>query len=358
MEIINLKKEPRHAIKSAIAELSKGNLIIYPTETCYGLGADVGNPTAINKLFSYKGNRRNQIAIAVSDHKMASQFVKLNELARNIYSNLLPGPITVISKSLGKTIKELESPHQTLGIRIPNHPWTLQLIAKFGKPVTTTSANTSGKKQPYSLSDWQKYTSNNKQTMVSLFIDAGHLGNRPTSTVVDTTLNEPSILRQGELTLKNLTSPPVTSKSPQDTTNIACQLITHTLETVPTPLIVALQGKLGAGKTQFAKGIAQALKINDTITSPTYTIMKEYPYNNGILYHIDTWRLENDDDLFATLNLNSLLKPGNVVVIEWLQKTMDLLKNLNNTYPILWIDISDKNEITRLIRHHLNLPRV
>ena len=119
-------------IKEAIRVLESGGLIIFPTETCYGLGADATNPQAIKKLFQYKSRREGKpLSIAVSDPEMAKNYVEINELAENIYQNYLPGPITVISKSLKKTAPGVDSEYGTLGIRWPDYPLVLEIIKKF-----------------------------------------------------------------------------------------------------------------------------------------------------------------------------------------------------------------------------------
>jgi len=348
------------SLKPAILALASGELVVYPTETCYGLAADATNQAAVTKLFAYKGDRHRQISVAVSSKKMAEKYVHLNSMANNFYQEFLPGPLTVISSSLHHLDSRLESAEGTLGIRFPRHPFALSLITTFGHPITATSANTSGKKEPYSLSDWHKYTTKSKQAMVSLFLDAGKLIERPTSTVIDTTLNSPEILRQGSLVLP-ASAPVFTSPSPADTRAFAAGLISKYLPlTRRFPLVIALQGELGAGKTQFAKGIARALGIPDNITSPTYTLLKEYLYNlpkySGTLYHLDTWRLSDMTELNATLHLNRLLKPGNLLVMEWAGKAKSWLQKYENEYPILLIDIKETTEHIRSISYSFSTP--
>lgn len=348
------------AIASACSALSQGELVIYPTETCYGIAVDCTNPDAVTKLLAYKGDRHRQVAIAVADRTMAKKYVTINEAGGNLYSNFLPGPITVISKSLQLVDERLESGDGGLGIRIPNYPFALELITQFGKPITATSANTSGKKEPYSLQDWQKYTTIDKQNMVSIFLDAGKLLDRPTSTVVDTTLNDPQILRQGALVIPSL-SPSYLSSSVEETQKIAQKIIAkHLSLTRKFPLILALQGDLGVGKTQFVKGIASTLGIDSNISSPTYTIMKEYPYTTskyfGTLYHLDTWRLPDPNELESTLHLSQLLKPGNILAIEWAGKAESLLKTYEKNIPILVINIEEKSVETRQITYAFSTP--
>lgn len=349
------------AIPTAIEALKRGELVIYPTETCYGLAADAANKAAVTKLLAYKGDRHRQVSIAVTDRDMAIKFVKLNEIADNLYKNLLPGPVTVISHSRHLVDERLESAEGTLGIRVPDHAFALTLIRAFGKPITATSANTSGKKEPYSLADWQKYTISSKQDVVSLFLDAGKLAERPTSTVVDTTLNEPAILRQGELLIPSLPGQSFSSESPQETHQIGATILNKHLNLLHKfPLLIALQGDLGAGKTQLAKGFALELGIDQNVPSPTYTLMREYPFTtskySGTLYHIDTWRLTDMSELDSTLGLSKILKPGNIVIMEWAGKAKSFLDAHHEDTAILLIDISEINPSTRQISYSLSTP--
>lgn len=358
MQIIDIKDND--AIKIACASLKNGELVIYPTETCYGIAADTMNSDAVTKLLAYKGDRHRQVAIAVSSKEMAQKYVTINEIADNLYTNFLPGPITVISHSKHLVDERLESAEGTLGVRIPDHSFALRLIETYGTPITTTSANTSGKKEPYSYSDWQKYTTREKQNFVSVFLDAGKLLNRPTSTVVDSTLNEPQIVRQGQLTIPAL-SQTIDTHSELETIDSAQKILSKHLSLLTRyPLIIALQGDLGVGKTQFVKGIANSLGLKNNISSPTYTILKEYPYvtskYSGILYHLDTWRLNDSNELESTIHLSKLLKPGNIIAIEWASKAKDLLKNYEIDIPILVIDIKEKDQNTRTISYALSTP--
>jgi L-threonylcarbamoyladenylate synthase len=347
-------------IKLVCEALSRGELVIYPTETCYGIAVDATNSEAVTKLLAYKGDRHRQVAIAVANQEMAEKYVEINEIAGNLYTHFLPGPITVISESKHTVDERLESATGGLGIRIPKHDFALELIKSFGKPITATSANTSGKKEPYSLSDWQTYTTKERQEVVSLFLDAGKLADRPTSTVVDTTLNDPQILRQGELIIPEL-SPSFTSNSANETLDIAKQIIAkHLPLTLRFPLILALQGELGVGKTQFVKGLASLLNITENVSSPTYTLMKEYPYAHGkyagTLYHIDTWRLADQSELESTLHLNDILKAGNIVAIEWAGKAESVLKSYEKNVPILVINIKELDENSRQISYAFSTP--
>ena len=376
------------AIPLACTALSRGELVIYPTETCYGIAVDATSHDAVTKLLTYKGDRYRQVSVAVGSRDVAQQYVEINEVADNLYRHFLPGPITVISQSRHAVDERLESSTGGLGIRIPKHDFALALLNSYGKPITATSANTSGKKEPYSLADWQKYTTIDRQQQVSLFLDAGKLADRPTSTVVDTALNDPQILRQGALVIPSL-SPSSLSHSSSETQALASKIIaTHLSLTRRFPLIIALQGELGVGKTQFVKGLASSLNIDVNVSSPTYTLMKEYPYAtqgtvpkrnsrlqvekgsaaaegtvpkgdfkySGILYHLDTWRLADPTELESTLHLSTLLKPGNIVAIEWAGKASELLKTYEKDIPILVINIKEIDVNTRQITYAFSTP--
>lgn len=356
MKIIDLKNtNQEQVISRAVKILSKGGLIIYPTETCYGLGVDAANSQAVDKLLEYKGNRaRKAISVAVSDKNMAENYAEINSTANNFYSKFLPGPVTVVSKSKNRLAPAIQAGQSTLGIRIPDHQLILKIVKNLGRPVTSTSANTSGKKPPYSLADWQKYTSDKKQAMIDLFLNAGQLKPAPPSTVVDTTLQEPKIIRQGSIDISSQSHQVFTSSSEEQTQQIAQQIFQKASHLENKPLIFALQGELGAGKTQFAKGIGQALGIKTNINSPTYSLVKEYTLKSGMLYHIDTWRLEKANDLWD-LGFKNMLKPENVIVIEWLQKVkpiLDVLKDVN----IIWVDIKSLSATQRQIRYQNSHP--
>jgi len=363
MEVLDLKKENKDkVIAKTIEILKRGGLIIYPTETCYGLGADATNPQAVAKVLQFKGERKGKpILIAVADKKMAQDYGEINEMAENLYQNFLPGPVAVVSKSKGKVAPGIESVNHTLGIRIPDYPLVLEIIRQFGRPITSTSANPSGKKSPYSLKDVLEYTSKKRLSLIDLFLDAGQLPLRPPSTVVDTTLQEPTILRQGEIFIPEIPGQNFLSNSCKETKNTA-KVIFQRLQNLLNSrcLIFALQGELGAGKTQFAKGLGEALGIKENITSPTFILLKEYKIrqldNSTIrqFFHIDTWRMQSEKDLLA-LGFNKMLQPGNIIAIEWLQKVRPVLEKAakKKNVCLVWVTIEILSETKRRIKYKI-----
>lgn len=322
-------------ISTAADILQKGGMVVYPTETCYGLGVDATNSKAVTKLLKYKYRREGKpVSIAVSDKKMAGKYADINEIAANLYKNFLPGPLTVISKSRGNLAPGIESEYKTVGIRIPNHPTIIQVIQKLGKPVTATSANVSYKKHPYSIEALLKDLPHKQQKLIDLIIDAGKLPRKETSTVVDTTLNTLNILRKGQIIFdkkgKEVLS--AVTENTEDTVNFGSMLILKYLNVLKDGvLVIALGGELGTGKTQFTKGIARQLGIEQTIKSPTFNLINEYHYKkdsiSGSLIHADTWRLADEKEL-TTLNLENYIHLGNIIVVEWADKFYGNIKSL------------------------------
>lgn len=320
---IDITKNKEEAILQASDILKNGGLIVYPTETSYGLGCDATNPKALAKLLQYKKFRGSKpISIAVANREMAEKYVDINEMADNLYKNYLPGPITVISMSKGELVPPVVSVQGAVGVRYPDYTFTLDLIKAFGKPITATSANVSYKSAPYNINQLIKDLPKKSLDLIDVFLDAGTLPFNPPSTVLDTTMNQLSVLRQGSLEfdnalVKNKKIEERETKLTQETINLGKEFADKYLDK-DIPVVVALSGELGAGKTQFTKGIALGLGVKEIVNSPTYTIINEYPYDGKVLAHMDTWRLEDNE--LEKSGLIQHLEKGNIVVIEWADK--------------------------------------
>ena len=335
-------------IKTAVETLRAGGLIVFPTETMYGIGADATNQEAINKLLLYKTRREGKpLSIAVNSKEMAEQYVEVNKVAENLYTNFLPGPLTVVSKSKGKVAKGVESEIGTLGVRIPDYKLVLDIISALGKPITATSANASYKKRPYEVQDILNNISEKQKDLIDLILDAGELPKREPSTVVDTTLNEEVVVRQGNIKLT-----PVLEKvtnSPEETQELGIQILKKYQHYFGyKSVIFAMQGELGAGKTEMTKGIAKVLGIKDAVNSPTFIIEKEYDIQTvpesylsekkPKLYHIDTWRVFDSSEL-EDLGFLKQVADGNVFVVEWADKIIPLFERVSEDAVIIWIKI-------------------
>lgn len=330
MRRIALTKNNTHsAISLALKVLRESGLVVYPTETCYGIGADALNQKAVDKLLDYKDRPEGKaISVAVVDKKMALDYVDLNNSANNLYDQMLPGPLTIISKSKHKVAKGLEAEDGTLGIRIPDYDIPIQIIKAVGKPLTSTSANEANKKNPYRIEDILDNISERKKKLIDLIIDTGELPHNPPSTVIDTTTTDLQVLRQGEVRFMNKVKQLKSSKV-EDTIDAGFHFINDfKVNLKGGAIVIFLSGDLGSGKTQFTKGIARALGIETNIKSPTYVFYNEYMYKlahfEGKFFHVDLWKVEDLDTLKA-LKLGDMAGKGNVIAIEWPDAFMDEL---------------------------------
>ena len=330
-------------IAETVAVLKAGGLVVYPTETTYGLGVDATNPVAVNKLLKYKSRRQGKpLSIAVSNPQMAEKFVAINHQAQAIYSSLLPGPVTIVSKGLGKVAPGVESEFGSLGVRWSSFPLVTNILEAFGQPITATSANASGKARPYSIDRLLDRLSTHQKSLIGLVLDAGKLPKNPPSTVIDTTLSTPVVMRAGGTKIDVKQN--IVTESENETKQLAGKIVLkHLNDLTNTGLVIGLDGELGTGKTIFAKGVAQFLQINQPITSPTYTYINQYNFSRhqtqGTFYHIDAWKVDQPE-LTQKLEIESLLKPNNVLVIEWFDQLSDYLEPIINTKGVELVRIA------------------
>ena len=164
--------------KIAVNLLEKEKIIIYPTDTVYGLGGDATSENIIKKIYEIKQRPLNKpISVLVSDFEMLKKYAEINEKQMKILKEKLPGPYTFILKPKIK----LPVSENNVGFRIPDH-WCVLIAKEFGKPITTTSANIYNQPTPKSI---EKIKDNFKDS-ISLYIDEGILEGKP-SKVIDLT---------------------------------------------------------------------------------------------------------------------------------------------------------------------------
>jgi L-threonylcarbamoyladenylate synthase len=360
MKTINLKNTPiETVIKQTCKTLQSGGLVLFPTETTYGAGVDATNQEAVDKLLAYKSRREGKpLSILVANKSMAQQYVKINEQADKLYSQFLPGPVTVVSKSLNTVAKGVTSEFGTLGVRIPDYDLLLEISKAYGKPITATSANASGKKRPYSLDDIYNNLSEKQKNLVDLVLDAGTLPKNDPSTVIDTTLSTPVILRKSDreehkqASQTDTKTTTIISNSELETKEIAGRImLKNWKDIVSQGFVIALDGDLGMGKTIFTKGSAKFLNIEDTIKSPTYSYIEEYDYSrhqtHGQFFHLDMWKVE-DQNMFERLEINKLIKPNNVVIIEWFSQVESYIKPILKNVKVVKITFTQIGENRKL----------
>ena len=320
----------------ALAELRSGGLIIAPSDTVYGLLCDSTSEKAVQQLIVWKSRPAGKpISVFVADLAMAQKYVDINPEQQKTLHAILPGPFTVILSSRHVVQRALESEFGTLGIRIPQFPFVLELAKRFGKPITATSANMAGEAPFHNFISLEKSLSEQKKTIIQLALDAGSLPPRKPSTVIDLTKSDMPVLRVGDVALAQKEE--LVSKSAEETMTIGEKLVSKVQTIVEKkPVVIILKGELGAGKTVLVKGIAHALGIH-TITSPTYVIAAEYPVNNHqpflLLHHLDLYNIIDSTELLH-IGIDAMLKPGNLICIEWGDKAGSLQDILARAYCI------------------------
>ncbi|MCX6806772.1 MAG: L-threonylcarbamoyladenylate synthase [Candidatus Berkelbacteria bacterium] len=191
MKIVKLDLDtiPNKILKKASEIIKKGGILVYPTDTCYGLGINPENKIALKKLAKLKGRPESKkFSYLVSDIEMIKKLCKVNKKQEKILVKNLPGGFTFILKMKNK--------NQTLGIRIPDFEFTDMLSKELGIPFTTTSANLSGKPECFDINCILNQFKNQKNQL-NLVLDAGKLEKTLPSTVVDLTVTTPKILRKG-----------------------------------------------------------------------------------------------------------------------------------------------------------------
>lgn len=355
MEIISLQD-----IDQLAEEIKKGKIAIFPFDTCYGLIGDATNQKAVNKIRLYKAkNYQKPIPTVYNNIELIREYAETDDSGENFIKRFLPGPFTLILRAKPeKFAMGIVSEKNTIGVRIPNYEPIIKLVEKTQIPLTATSANKQNKKIPYQIDDITKFFEKYDDEVIDYVVDVGTLPKRLPSTVVDLTTPNISVLRKGNIKHDFEIKEIYITKSEEETIYLASNLTKKYLdEIIKRPLIFAMHGDMGAGKTHFAKGIAKALQINENIKSPTFTIINEYINNSHIkLVHMDTWRLGDldlDEELMD-LNFDSYFQEKSnekysVIIIEWIEKVLNYIRNKHRHVKIIWIEIEKIDDNTRKI---------
>lgn len=185
------------AIEQAVECLRKGGLIIYPTDSVYGLGCDMTKPKAIEQLARLKGMKpgKADFSIICYDLSHISDYCKpIDNPTFKLMRKTLPGPFTYILNANSNVPKLFKTKKKTIGIRVPDNNIPREIVRALGNPIITTSIRDEDEVLEYTTDPeliYEKY-----QQQVDLVIDGGY-GNNEASTIVDCTDYEPEIIRQG-----------------------------------------------------------------------------------------------------------------------------------------------------------------
>jgi L-threonylcarbamoyladenylate synthase len=193
-------------IQEAIKILKAGGVVAIPTSTSYGFAVDATNEKAVRKLFALKGrNFKKPIHVIARDLKQVAGLVRFGGAAELLAKEFWPGPLTLVLplKKAGPSWTALSAGSRTLGVRLPDHPVMAELMEAFGKPITATSANVSGKPQAYSVAEIKKQFISAKQKP-DFYLDAGKLRGQKPSTIVQIDGRHVTLLREGPLEFHHL----------------------------------------------------------------------------------------------------------------------------------------------------------
>jgi len=188
---------PRH-IKTVIECLNDGGLVIFPTDTVYGLGSSIHQPRALEKVAQLKGIKKEKANFSFIFHNlsMLSEFTKPieNEVYKLMRRNL-PGPFTFILNANNSVPRIFQNKKKTIGIRIPDENIIATIVEELGHPVATTSILDDDKILEYTTDP--EIIHEKFKDKVDIVIDGGFGGNQP-STIIDCTGNEILIIREGK----------------------------------------------------------------------------------------------------------------------------------------------------------------
>ena len=192
-----MKSQHRNDLTHALAALERGEVIVFPTETLYGLGADALNIAAVANVFHLKGrDPDNPFPVLVADRAMLDSLVAtVYPLAEKLMTHFWPGPLTLVLPARDDIPRPLVNRQGGIGVRLSSQPIATELVRLLGHPLTATSANPSGQPGAHTVLEAKKYFS----AKIAIYIDGGDLTSPTGSTVAAVEKNKLRIIRAGEI---------------------------------------------------------------------------------------------------------------------------------------------------------------
>jgi L-threonylcarbamoyladenylate synthase len=189
-------------IHHAAEMLRRGDLVAFPTETVYGLGADASNPEAVRKIFTVKGRPSNHpVIVHLASAEQFEEWARdIPEVAYQLAETFMPGALTLILKRSSLVPDLVTGGQDTVGLRVPNHPVALELLRAFGGGVAAPSANRFGRISPTTA----QHVFEDLGHDVSLILEGGACSVGLESTIVDVTSERVRVLRPGGVGLSEL----------------------------------------------------------------------------------------------------------------------------------------------------------
>lgn len=186
-------------LEKAVNVIKSGGIVIFPTDTAFGIGCRIDNETTVTRLFNIRKRPNTKAApVLVSSIDMAREWVdEINPQAEKLIDEYWPGGLTIVLPSTDLRVPSLvKGGGNTLGVRMPDHEDILQLVSKVGVPILAPSANLSDDDTPFTVDEL-----NPKLVRLVDFVLPGESKIKQTSTVVDSTVNPFKVLREGAVDL-------------------------------------------------------------------------------------------------------------------------------------------------------------
>lgn len=180
-------------ISKAVDVIKQGGVIIYPTDTVYGIGCDIFNKSAIERIQAIKNNPELKLLSFICNNlKDISKYAKVSDYAYRTMKHLLPGPYTFILPAAKSVPKKLWNKRKSVGIRVPDHFIAMKIVEELGNPIVTTS--TTNRKGELLFDPMEIKSIFN--TQVDLMLSSGSLSSKPSS-VIDLSQEVPVVIRKG-----------------------------------------------------------------------------------------------------------------------------------------------------------------
>lgn len=189
-------------IPAILSQFKADDVIVYPTDTVYGIGASFSSAKGVDKIFEIKQRplEKSLIILCANEQQLVDIVGPLSPIVKKYVEAFLPGGLTLILKPQISIINEITRGKESIGVRIPNHPVALALLEQLG-PLATTSANVSGEDSPTEVD-----IKNPVMVNADFTIDGGETLEKIPSTILDCTQDPPKILREGSITQSMLDS--------------------------------------------------------------------------------------------------------------------------------------------------------
>ncbi len=261
-DLVKINSKNKNSVLVRAADLiKKGELVAFPTETVYGLGANAFDENAVKKIFVAKGRPNdNPLIVHISDLKQLNELVEcVPPKAKQLMKKFWPGPLTIVMKKSAKVPMCITGGLNTVAVRMPSSKIALELIKKSGFPLAAPSANSSTKPSP----TMAKHVLEDLNEKIPLIIDGGNCDIGVESTVIGLAGEKPILFRPGKVTLEELTKVlgGIDSAKPISATNSTPQSPgMKYMHYAPKAYLILVESKLG--KNDFSTEVA-TLSLNE-----------------------------------------------------------------------------------------------